>query len=108
MTEDDLLAFIAGTLGSIWALELLLLLKRDPAIAWAPAALVQELRSSSIVIGEALERLAMAGFITKDHAGMHHYQPASPQLDDLAYELEKVYTQKPLTVMTAIGTTRAG
>jgi hypothetical protein len=106
VTEDDLLAFVAGTLGSIWALELLTLLKRDPARGWDPATLVQELRSSSIVIDEALERLHGAGLVAKDSSGLHRYRAASPHLDAMVRELEKVYAEKPMTVIRAIGTSR--
>jgi hypothetical protein len=106
VTEDDLLAFIASTLGSIWALELLTLLKRDPTRGWDPASLVHELRSSSIVIDEALQRLGGAGLVARDSAGLHHYRAASPQLDDMVRELERVYAEKPMTVIRAIGTSR--
>jgi hypothetical protein len=106
VTEDELLAYAAHTLGSIWALDLLLLLKRDPAHGWNRPSLVRELRSSSIVIHEALEKLRAAGLSITDSAGLNRYHPASPQLDDVVCELERIYAQKPFTVITAIGATR--
>ncbi|MPZ40093.1 MAG: hypothetical protein GEU95_18960 [Rhizobiales bacterium] len=101
MTEDDLLTFIAS-IGSVWALELLLLLKRDPGRSWDPESLVRELRSSSVVIDEGLRRLQGAGLVMQDGARTYRYQTASPKLDNMASELEKVYATKPMTVIKAI------
>lgn len=102
MTEDDLLAFIATSLGSVWALELLLLLRRNPDRGWDPESLVRELRSSPLVVDEGLRRLQGAGLVMQDGAATFRYQAASPQLDDVASELEKVYAAKPTTVINAI------
>jgi DNA-binding GntR family transcriptional regulator len=102
VTEDDLLAFIATSIVSVWALELLLLLRRDPGRAWQPDALVRELRSSTSVITDALRRLQDAGLVMRDDDGSARYHSASPQLDRLASELEKIYAAKPMAVINAI------
>jgi hypothetical protein len=102
VTEDDLLAFIATSVGSIWALELLLLLRRDPDKGWASPSLVRELRSSPLVVEEGLRRLQGAGLVMEDGAAIFRYRAASPQLDDMARELEKIYAAKPMTVINAI------
>jgi hypothetical protein len=102
VTEDDLLAFIASAIGSIWAIELLLLLKHDPGRGWDSASLVRELRSSSIVVDEALERLRVAGLVIQCPAGLHRYHAAPPELDEIASELEQIYRTKPTAVIRAI------
>ena len=102
MTEDDLLAFIATSIGSVWVLELLLLLRRDPVRGWEAGALVRELRSSPIVIQDALARLRAAGLMARDAMGMCRYHAASPRLDRLASELEAAYAARPMTVINAI------
>ena len=106
MTEDDLLAFVATSVGSIWALELLLLLRRNPDRDWAPQSLVRELRSSPLVVDEGLRRLQGAGLVIQDGTATFRYQAASPQLDHIASELEKIYAAKPTTVVNAIVNTR--
>jgi hypothetical protein len=106
VTEDDLLAFIASAIGSVWAVELLLLLKREPDRAWGPESLVRELRSSPIVINEALERLRTAGLIIRESVGLYRYGAASPQLNCMASQLEEVYATKPTTVIKAIAAAR--
>ena len=102
MTEDDLLAFIATSIGSIWALELLLVLRRDPDRGWAPPSLVHELRSSPNIVEDALGKLRKAGLMEEDGAGMYRYRAASPQLDRLASEVEEAYATRPTTVINAM------
>jgi hypothetical protein len=106
VTEEDLLAFIATSIGSVWALELLLLLKHEPSRVWNADALVRELRSSPVVIDEALQRLRTAGLIAQDSPDAYRFHAASPQLNLLASQLEKVYATKPTTVINAIVTAR--
>ena len=102
MTEDDVLAFITNAIGSVWALELLLLLKRDAGRGWGAESLIRELRSSPIAIDDALDRLRTSGLVMQDGAGKYRYQPASPQLDGMASELEEIYAAKPMAVIKAI------
>lgn len=102
VTEDDVLAFIANSIGSVWALELLLLLKRDAGRGWDADSLVRELRGSPIVIDEALQRLRAAGLVIQVDAGTYRYRPASPQLDGIASKLEGVYAARPIAVIKAI------
>jgi hypothetical protein len=108
VTQDDLVAFIATSIGSIWVLELLLLFRRDPGRSWDAAAAVHELRSSPIVIEEAVARLRAAGLIVQDSAGLCRYHAASPRIDRLASELETAYAAKPMMVINAIVAARPG
>jgi hypothetical protein len=102
VTDDDLLAFIATSIGSIWILELLLLLRRDPSRGWDAGAAVRELRSSPIVIKDAVAKLRAAGLAVQDSVGRCRYHAASPRLDRLASELEAAYAAKPMMVINAI------
>jgi DNA-binding HxlR family transcriptional regulator len=101
VTEEDLLAFVGTTIGSVWTLELLLLLKRHPQRSWRTEELIRELRGSQVVIAEALKMLQGAGLVVED-AGGHRYQAASSRLDELVSELETAYATKPMTVIKAI------
>jgi hypothetical protein len=103
--DDDLFAFIGGSIDSVWALELLLLLKRDRDRAWEPDTLIRELRSSPVVIEEALKGLRDAGLVTPDGRG-YRYWPASPRLDELVSSLERAYAATPMTVIKAVVTSR--
>ena len=102
MTDDDLIDFIGGSIGSVWALELLLLLKREPDRAWDAEALIRELRSSPVVIADALKGLQGAGLVMQDDAATYRYQAASPRLEELVSWLERAYAAKPMTVIKAV------
>jgi predicted transcriptional regulator len=67
--SDDLFRFIGSSFRSVWALELLLLLKGDDR-GWSRDALITALRASELVVNKALEELLAAGLISieKDKA----------------------------------------
>jgi hypothetical protein len=101
VTEADLLAFVGASIRSVWALELLLFLKRNSARSWDEDGLILELRSSSVVIREALTALEAAGLI-RNSGDAYQYGAASPTLDQIASELERLYAAKPVAVVNAI------
>lgn len=102
MTDDDVLAFIGASISSVWALELLLLLKREPRRAWTADGLIRELRSSPVVIDEALKSLQGAGLVLQDGKASYRYQAASLRLDELVSKIEEIYAAKPMTVIKAV------
>jgi hypothetical protein len=102
VNEDDVLGFVQRSIKSVWALELLLLLRRDRQRIWRAEDMVLEMRSSDAAVGEALAGLRSIGFVTADSAGLHTYQPASAELDRIAERIQEVYAAKPLAVVKAI------
>lgn len=102
MTDEDLFGFIGTSITSVWALELLLLLKREPDRSWDAETLIRELRSSPVVIEEALKSLQGAGLALQDGAMTYRYRAASPRLDELVSRLERAYAETPMTVIKAV------
>jgi hypothetical protein len=102
VTEDELLAFIAISIGSVWTLELLMLLKREPHRHWDAESMIRELRGSPAVIEEGLRRLESAGLVGQDRGDHYRYHPASAQLEDIAIGIDSLYRTKPTTVIKAI------
>jgi hypothetical protein len=102
VSEEDLLTFVAESISSVWALELLLLLRRDAQRSWQSHELIGEMRSSAAVIAAALAALHNAGLVVKDGTDGYRYQAASERLDHLVSELEREYAAKPMTVIKAI------
>jgi hypothetical protein len=101
VTEEDVYHFIRDSIGSVWALELLLLLRRSNERLWEPADLVLELRSSDTIVAEALARLTASGLVAETD-GRYEYRPASGMLSGLVEELQRIYATKPVTVIKAI------
>jgi hypothetical protein len=103
VTDEEVLAFVQASIPSVWALELLLLLRRDPKKEWHVDALVRELRSTATVVQDSLPALQSAGLVVGEE-GVYRYQPASPALDAIVSETAKVYAIKPTAVIRAIVT----
>jgi hypothetical protein len=58
-SEEDILRFVAASFPSVWTLELLLALKREPR-PWPREELVRTLRASELVVGKAIDALLAA------------------------------------------------
>lgn len=102
VTDNDVLAFAATSIKSVWALELLFLLRRGHERAWGTAELVRELRSSDVVVSEALSSLQSAGLVAEAADKLYRYQPRTPELDKFAAATERLYAAKPMAITKAI------
>ena len=102
MTEAGFVSFIQANIGSVYALDLLLLLKRNRHRAWHPDGLVRELRSSPTAVAEALNRLVRAGLVSENPPGCFVFAPISPDHEQSVSEIERAYTSAPLSVVKAI------
>jgi hypothetical protein len=102
MTEEEILRFVSATVKSIWALELLLAVRRQRPRAWRTEELVAELRASIVVVREALAGLGAAGLIACDDTGHFCYRPISDQLDAIVESTQGLYSSKPLAIINAI------
>ena len=105
MISDDLLSFIRASIRSTWALELLLLMRKQAPQASAPDELVRALRSTSTLITTCLEQLQQAGLIVREDSGLWRYAPAAPSLDQLTEQLAAAYAERPVAIINAIVTT---
>ena len=96
MADDHNIAeFIRAYLPSVWALEMLLRLKAEPARLWTENQLVRELRASTNLVDENLSRFERQGLALKERAGWR-YAAASPSLDALVGQLAQIYRDRPM------------
>lgn len=102
MQEAEILNFVRSSIGSVWALELLLLVGGRPERAWQTDELVRELRSSPAAVAGAALLLERAGLVARDGACGCRYRPATAELDHVGELVRKVYAAKPATVIGAI------
>lgn len=100
--EADILNFVRTSIGSVWALEMLLLVGDRPERVWQREELVRELRSSPAAVAGAALVLERAGLVARDSERGCRYRPASPELDHLGELVRKIYAAKPATVIGAI------
>jgi len=99
---DSVTSFIRGAFRSVWALELLLHLKRTQERAWSADQLVEVLRGSPLIVSQSLDGLMRAGLVSIDDQGCARYQPASAEIDQLVEATEQFYARKPETVRRII------
>ena len=79
--EADLAAFVREHMRSVWAVELLLLLRRDPDRCWMAGDLVAELRASTNLVKDNLDAFERGGLAVCDDSGCWRYAPAAAALD---------------------------
>jgi len=101
-SEAEILSFVRGAISSICALELLILLRRERAKVWRTGELVRELRSSSLAVTHALDRLSQTGLVEEVPELGYRYRPDAAQLDAICQRLETEYARRPVTVVRAI------
>lgn len=103
--SEDLLRFIGASFRSVWALELLLLVKQEPRL-WRRDELVSALRASELVVNKAIAELVAAGFLTLEGDGAR-YMPANDEIGRQVGDVEKLYSARPDAVRRAIISTTA-
>lgn len=104
VTEETVLAFVRHSLRSAWALEMLLLLQRNPAKEWSANALVRELRGSANLVSDSLAMLSRAGLIAASESSEYRYHPQSAELAELVTALVTLHAAKPIAVLKTIYT----
>ncbi|HYX46871.1 MAG TPA: hypothetical protein VE820_08640 [Sphingomicrobium sp.] len=99
-STDDILRFVASSFRSVWALELLLLLKSERR-AWSHDDLDSTMRASEVVVARALTSLEAAGLVTLVD-GRAEYRPVNDELAAMVEEAEALYAKRPDAVRRAI------
>lgn len=100
-SREQIARFIRSSFRSVWSLEVLLLLKRDPR-PWTHGEIVSALRASELVVAQSLEALGTAGLVVEDEDGTATYRPASQDSARMVDEIERFYAQGPDAVRRLI------
>lgn len=100
--DKDLAEFIESSFESVWSLELLLALYRQPERVWTAEELIAELRSSHVVVRKSIEILLASGLIVAESGDAVRYGPASADQARLVANLDEEYRIKPAAVRRLI------
>ena len=84
----------------MWALELLLVLKRERRV-WSSDELVATMRASELVVSKALDGLVAAGLASVEGEGAV-YMPINDGVAACVDQLEKLYAVRPDAVRREI------
>jgi hypothetical protein len=103
---DEFCRFLQDAVPGVDAAELLLLLQRESARAWsareAAAALAPGVTLAEAEAGHHLEGFRARGLVVGEADGRLRYQPAAEALAQHARTLEKVYRERPVTLIRVI------
>lgn len=97
----DVLDLLDKHIATVWALELLLLIRQNPARIWTVADLTKELRASTPLIARVVPPLMAAGIVVEADGGWR-YAPQRSDLNDTIERLENLYKQLPVTIIRHI------
>jgi hypothetical protein len=93
---------VEGCLDSVWSIELLLLVFKQPARIWTTAEMVKELRASDQVVAQSVECLRNAGLLIGENDGTVRYAAASADLDAFVAKLDHEYRTRPAQIRLMI------
>ena len=99
--DAELRSFINTSFPSVWALELLALLRKELDRSFAADQIVDLLRASEAVVGRSLVSLEAAGLVLGDE-DRFRYAPASPDLERLVEATLSTYRSRPDAVRRLI------
>jgi DNA-binding IclR family transcriptional regulator len=100
-SDDELLLFARAAVGSVSALELLILLRRGQPRPYSMDELVRELRSSPLAMTHGLDHLIEFGLVERLPDGFRYRREAA-ELDVMCERLEQEYARKPVAIIRAI------
>jgi hypothetical protein len=108
MNEDfpaDIKQFIADHIDTVAQLELLLLLRNDPAKVWTPDEAGKALYSAADVTALQMADLQLKRLIAPGPAdNTYVYRPESPELARLVDKLADLYRERRVAVISAVYT----
>jgi hypothetical protein len=102
VSDASVINFIQAHIKSVWAIEQMLVLAREPDRKWQIDELVLETRSSSTAVREALQNLQSVGLIIQTQEGAYQFAPQSDELRDVAHGILQAYVERPRAVIQAI------
>jgi hypothetical protein len=98
---EDVLRFLRSSIDSLWALDVLLLLRREPSRRRSVEELTAELRASRGIVINALVQLGRAGLI-EEAEGLYRYHPLDAEGDALIERVAASYANFPVAVTRAV------
>ncbi len=101
---DDVRQFITDNISSVAKLEVLLLLRSNPAQEWSAAAVAKALATSAEVMETQLNEWQSRGLLTVNESSerCYRYQPRTAEMERIVRDLADLYQARRVTVITQI------
>ena len=102
MLDPHLISFLRTSIPSLWALELLLLMRRAAPGYMTRDELVQHLRATPTLIDRLLSQFVASGLIARNESGSYRFDCATPDIAALCEELALAAEERPIALRDAI------
>lgn len=100
--DEKLVRFIRAHIGSVWALELLLLMMRTPDREWSVDELVRDMRATEPLVSSLLKRFQTAGMLVRREGDGWTWRPVDEEIIRLSRQLAEAYAATPFAVIQVI------
>lgn len=98
---EDLRELLRRSVHSVWALELLLLMRANASQTWTAEQLAKDLRASHAVVLGILPQFIADGFVVESEPGRFVYRPEA-SLGNKIGRLDAIYRQNPVALVREI------
>ena len=102
MLDPALLTFIRSSIPSIWALELLLLLRRAAPGSLKREEMVQLLRATPLLIDRLIGQFKTSGLVVESESGEVSFSCSGPEIESLCEALAAAAEERPIALRDAI------
>ncbi len=102
MLDQPVVDFLRDVVRSVWALELMLLMMREPGRTWTAPEITAEMRASLPLVSTILDQYARAGLVARDDGDAWRWAPRDERLKTLAAAVVQAQATTPLAVIKAI------
>lgn len=100
--EPDFPRMIRTYITSVWALELILLLRADASRWWRPKELSDEMRTTIQLVDTSLKHFRRLGLVATNDNGGYRFGPVSPLLRAFCEQLSDEFRERPVAVINLI------
>lgn len=98
----ETLNFIRSSFTSVWALELLFLMRSDPSRTWSVGDLTRELRASELLVQDILPDFINKGLVLEAARNLFQYRPAARELEHLVDRVAAAYAENRVMLINEI------
>ncbi len=102
MLEQAVADFLRDVVRSVWALELMLLMLRDPEKTWTAPEITAEMRASLPLVSGILDQYQRAGLVARAGADTWRWAPRNERLATLVAKVAQAQATTPFAVIKAI------
>lgn len=100
--DPELISFVRRSLRSIWALEVLLFVRRHSPQSVRCDTIVRELRATPVLVRRLVEQLTAEHLVVPESDEAVHFHASTPELERLCELLDAASRDRPIALREAI------